>query len=114
MKDDAVYLDHILECIRRIENNTADGWEAFLDSTTLQDAVLRNLQTMAESTQRLTAVVKAKHPQVEWRQVAAFRNVLAHDYLGVNLVRVWEIIHRDLPALKVAVESLVRDQAPGA
>ena len=114
MRDDAVYLDHILECIRRIENNTAGGWEAFLDSTTLQDAVLRNLQTMAESTQRLTAGVKAKHPQVEWRQIAAFRNVLAHDYLGVNLVRVWEIIHRDLPALKVAVEALARDEAPGA
>jgi uncharacterized protein with HEPN domain len=53
MKDDVVYLRHIMECIRRIEANVAEGREAFMASHTLQDAVLRNLQTMTESTQRL-------------------------------------------------------------
>ena len=50
MKDDAVYLKHILECIRRIEENTREGRERFLQTHTLQDAVLRNLQTLSEST----------------------------------------------------------------
>jgi uncharacterized protein with HEPN domain len=50
MKDDTVYLRHIQECIRRIEENVADGKGRFLESHTLQDAVIRNLQTMAEST----------------------------------------------------------------
>lgn len=54
MKDDRIYLQHILECIRRIEVNTAVGEAEFLHSHTLQDAVLRNLQTWAESTQRLS------------------------------------------------------------
>jgi uncharacterized protein with HEPN domain len=54
MKEDVVYLRHMLECIRRIEENSAGGWAQFMGSHTLQDAVLRNLQTLAESTQRLS------------------------------------------------------------
>lgn len=64
MKDDRVYLQHVLECIRRIEVNTAVGEAEFLHSHTLQDAVLRNLQTLAESTQRLADTAKALQPGV--------------------------------------------------
>ena len=59
MKDDTVYLRHILECVRRIEENVAGGCEQFMASHTLQDAVLRNLQTMTEATQRLSDALKA-------------------------------------------------------
>jgi uncharacterized protein with HEPN domain len=59
MKDDVLYLRHIAECIRRIEANVTGGREAFMASHTLQDAVLRNLQTMTESTQCLSDVLKA-------------------------------------------------------
>ena len=79
MKDDTVYLRHVQECIRRIEENVAEGRGRFLASHTLQDAVLRNLQTMAESTQCLSEDMKAKYPDVEWRRIAEFRNVLVHD-----------------------------------
>ena len=67
MKDDSVYLRHILECIRRIEENTHGGQVTFLQSHTLQDAVLRNLQTLSESTQRLSDAMKETRPEVEWR-----------------------------------------------
>jgi len=59
MRDNTVYLRHIMECIRRIEENAAGGREQFMSSHTLQDAVLRNLQTMSEATQRLSEAVKA-------------------------------------------------------
>jgi uncharacterized protein with HEPN domain len=85
MKDDTVYLRHILECINRIEGNTAEGKDRSMDPHTLQDAIPRNLQTMAESTQRLSNDLKATQPQVEWDRVAAFRNVLVHAYLGTDL-----------------------------
>ena len=92
MKDDSVYLRHILECIRRIEEDVTGGREQFFSSHTIQDAVLRNLHTLSESTQHLTAGLQARHPEVEWRRIAAFRNVLVHDYLGVDLERVWETL----------------------
>ncbi len=107
MKDNTVYLRHIQECIQRIEENVAQGRERFLASHTLQDAVLRNLQTMAESTQRLSDDSKAAYPEVEWHRIAAFRNVLVHDYLGVDLERVWDITQRDVPGLKQAILTLL-------
>jgi len=107
MKDDTVYLRHIQDCIRRIEENVAGGRDRFLESHTLQDAVLRNLQTMAESAQRVSDDLKAKNPEVEWRRIAAFRNVLVHDYLGVDIERVWEITQREVPQLKEAILTML-------
>lgn len=107
MKDDAVYLRHILECIRRIEANIAGGREQFMASHTLQDAVLRNLQTMTESTQRLSDTLKAAHPDVEWRRIIAFRNVLVHDYLGIDLERIWDIIEHDVPTFKCGISAML-------
>ena len=65
-KDDTVYLRHVLECIRRIAEDTREGRVRFLASHTLQDAVARNLQVLAESTQRLSDTIKATQPGIEW------------------------------------------------
>ncbi len=107
MKDDRVYLRHILDCIRRIEENVVGGRQRFKESHTLQDAVLRNLQTMAESTQRLSDASKATQPHIPWAEIAAFRNILVHDYLGIDLDGVWDIVQRDVPALKRAVTTML-------
>ncbi|MBI3695369.1 MAG: DUF86 domain-containing protein [Acidobacteria bacterium] len=109
MKDDSVYLRHIQECIRRIQEDVAGGREEFFSSHTVQDAVLRNLHTMSESTQRLSDSLKAKHPEVEWRRIAAFRNVLVHDYLGIDLERVWDIVQQDAPALGRTVAAMLQE-----
>lgn len=100
MKDDKLYLIHITECLERIEQFIAEGKEVFVRDLKTQDAVIRNLQVLAESSQRLSEALKTAHPEVNWRGLAGFRNILVHDYLGINLQRVWEIIEGDLPALK--------------
>lgn len=110
MKDDSVYLAHILECIRRIEENTTQGRERFMSSHTLQDAVLRNLQTMAEASQRLSDSLKAKQPGIDWRRITAFRNVLVHDYLGIDIDRIWQTVEEDVPAFKSAIIVLSQEQ----
>ena len=67
MKDDKLYLIHISECIERVEKyTTGGGKDAFLASTLIQDAVMRNLQTMAESTQRLSHGAKEALGEVVW------------------------------------------------
>jgi uncharacterized protein with HEPN domain len=110
MRDDAIYLRHILECIGRIEEHTAVGRPAFFASHTLQDATLRNLQTMTEATQRLSDAAKATQPHIPWQQIAAFRNVLVHNYLGIDLDQVWTVIERDVPPLKQAVLAILAAQ----
>ena len=51
--------------------------------------------------------MKEPHPEVDWRGIAGFRNVLVHDYLGVNIIRVWEIIENDLPGLKRSIDAML-------
>ncbi len=109
MKDDRLYLIHIGECIERIEKYTADGKEAFFADTKTQDAVIRNLQTLAESSRRISDSLKAGHPEVEWRGLSGFRNVAVHDYLNLDLKRVWDIVEHDLPDLKGKIEAILND-----
>ena len=64
--------------------------------------MIRNLQTLAESSQRLSDTIKASRPEVDWRGLSGFRNVLVHDYLGVDLDLVFRIVEHDVPRLKQA------------
>src|SRR5579862_1529185 len=100
MKDNRLYVVHMLECISRIEQYTVDGKELFIKDSKTQDPVLRNLQTLAEATQRISPTTKTTHPEIDWGRIAGFRNVLVHDYLGVNLIRVWEVVEHHLPIMK--------------
>jgi len=109
VKDERLYLIHIAECIGRIESYTQGmAKDAFLASSLVQDAVIRNLQTLAESTQRLSDRTKRNQPAIEWFKIAGFRNALVHDYLGVDLDKVWNILQNDLPVLKVATDEMLK------
>ena len=112
MKDDGVYLKHILRCIARIEEYTAGGRERFFSSRLIQDGVIRNLQTLAESSRRLSEGIRVFHPTVDWKGLAGFRNVLVHDYLGVDLEYVYRAVEQDVPRLKLACEEALRKLAP--
>ena len=108
MSEDRVYLAHILDCISRIELYVCDGRESFITSTLIQDAVIRNLQVLGESSQRISDATKVAHQEIEWRELVAFRNILVHDYLGINLDLVWELIDRELAPLKQQFETGLR------
>ena len=107
MKDDRLYLVHILDCIDHIMRFTGDGKNWFLSDRKTQDAVLRNLHTLSESIQRISTDTKLKYPEVPWRDISAFRNVVVHDYLGIEPERIWDIVQRDLPPLKMQITSIV-------
>ncbi|TYT76136.1 HepT-like ribonuclease domain-containing protein [Desulfobotulus mexicanus] len=101
MKDNRLYLIHISESIERIESYTEGlKFSDFAKQTLIQDAVLRNLQTLAESTQRLSDTFKTDHPQIEWYKIAGLRNILVHDYLGIDIETVWSAIKNNIPELK--------------
>jgi len=84
LKDDRLYQTHILESIERVEEYTCQGLEQFLSDKKTQDAVLRNLQILAESTQRISPELKTANPEINWRGISGFRNVLVHDYLAIH------------------------------
>ena len=112
MRDDRLYIQHVLDCIARIGRYCRNGEEVFRESELIQDAVVRNLQTLAESTQRIGDHLRSLHPEVEWRAISGFRNVLVHDYLGINLERVWEIVSVHLPVLGSQMEAIRHEADP--
>jgi uncharacterized protein with HEPN domain len=109
MKFEKLYLVYILECLDRIKEFTEAGRDAFMSSRLIQDAVLRNLHTLTESTLRLSDGLRNAYPDVAWKEIARFRNVVVHDYLGVNLEKVWKIVESDLPVLERQVRTILND-----
>lgn len=101
------------ECLARVQEYTQGERARFEASRLVQDAVMRNLQTLTESSQRLSAEAKATEPQIPWRELAGFRNVIVHGYLGVDLEAVWLVVEGDLPALAEAVRRMVK-RVPGS
>jgi uncharacterized protein with HEPN domain len=95
------------ECIERIREYTAGDRSRFEASRLVQDAVIRNLQTLTESSQRLSDDIRATEPQVPWRELAGFRNVIVHGYLGIDLAAVWLVVEQDLPPLTAALARMV-------
>jgi len=79
---DRALIEHMLECVARIREYTRGGRDTFLHSGLIQDAVIRNLPTLAESSQRLSDGAKNDEPAVPWKNMAGMRNILVHDYLG--------------------------------
>jgi uncharacterized protein with HEPN domain len=112
-KDERLYLVFILECIGRIRRYTVDGREAFLVDEKTQDAVVRNLQTLAESTQRLTPTTKAQYPSIDWRRIGQFRNVVVHDYMFLDYERIWSVVASYIDPLEQAIsDALTRLNRP--
>jgi uncharacterized protein with HEPN domain len=109
---DRVLLAHMRDCLDRIVEYTNAERARFDASRLVQDAVIRNLQTLAESSQRLSSELKVTEPQIPWRELAGFRNVIVHGYLGVDLGAVWLVVEQDLPALTEAVNRMAAQLGP--
>ena len=112
MKDDRLYLIHIRDSIARINEYTKEGKEVFFTSNLIQDAVMRNLQTLAECSHRLSTDLRKQYPKIDWRGMRGFRNILVHEYMGIDLDRVWNIVKRDLPRLERMLSSLFERLEP--
>ena len=105
-------LAHMRDCIERILQYTNAERLNFDTSRLIQDAVIRNLQTLAESSQRLSTEIKSQEPGIPWRDLVGFPNVIVHGYLGVDLGAVWLVVEQDLPPLAEAVERMAQHLGP--
>lgn len=108
MNKDRLYLESISDCLERIAEYTAAGEESFLASRLIQDGVIRNLEVIGEATKNLTPELKEANPEIPWRQISGMRDVLIHDYLKVNLARVWRTVITDLPPVRDTVARLLK------
>ena len=109
MKSDEIYLRHISDAIHKIESYVAVGYEIFLTTSHWQDAVVRQLEIIGEATKRLSEDFRRHHNQIPCQRIAGLRDVLIHDYMGVDMQKVWIITQNELPQLKMVIEQVLKD-----
>ena len=107
-KDQSIYLLHIRDALLKIIEFTANGRNAFFKDAKTQDAVIRNLEIIGEAAKNIHENFRDSNPQVAWKAVAGMRDKLIHDYFGVNLDIVWEVVEKEVPALRQKIESLLK------
>lgn len=107
MKDDKVYLISILEAIESIQEYTKGGKEEFIKTKIIIDAVIRNLEIIGEASKKVSNDIKKEYSEIPWRQMAGLRDVLIHDYLGVDKERVWNVIENELSNLKGKIKLIL-------
>ncbi len=107
-KHPRILLEHILESISLIEQYVGQmSRNEFIRSPQVQDAVIRRLQIIGEAVKSLRDDLWSRYPGLPWRQIAGMRDVLIHKYFAVDLILVWNVIRRDLPALKATLEEIL-------
>ncbi|MFT3779427.1 MAG: DUF86 domain-containing protein [Ottowia sp.] len=104
-KDKGAYLAAIHECIRRIRRYTQGGKTAYLADTLVQDAVMRNIEIIGQAVKDFgVEELASRDSTVPWKQIAGMRDLLAHQYLGVDMDITWAVVERHLAPLNAAVE----------
>lgn len=100
MKDDRLYLIHIRECMEKIRDYTEEGEGFFRRDNKTQDAVIRNFEIIGEAAKRVSQELRDQTPNIPWQRISGFRDVLIHQYEGVDLDQVWKIVERDMTDLE--------------
>lgn len=110
-KDRSVYIRHIYDCIGWIKEYVQEGKEDFFQDHKTQDAVIRNLEVIGQAVKDLgTDSLTSSHPETPWPQIAATRNFLAHQYLGVDLTLIWNIVEQHLPKMEQQIIAIAEDE----
>jgi uncharacterized protein with HEPN domain len=104
---DQLYLRHVLDAIGKVERYVAVGYDEFMTASHWQDAVIRQLEIIGEAVKRFSPETTERRPDIAWRRIAGMRDVLIHNYMGVDLEAVWQVTQNDLSRLRQAVEELL-------
>ena len=101
MKDDQVYIGHILECIAKINTYTEElDKQEFIQNDLVIDAVIRNFEIIGEATKMISDTLKQSYIEIPWKEMAGMRDKLIHHYMGVDVEVIWETIQKDIPMLE--------------
>jgi len=110
MRDDQVYLRHILDAIGKIKTYLeGQTYESFCENDMMIDAVVRELEIIGEATNNLSEQLREIHPEIPWSDAIDMRNFLIHEYFGVRTHVVWDTCKNDIPVLKSFIEAALND-----
>lgn len=111
MRDYKLYLDDILESIKRIEEYVEGlSLEKTRKNKLVIDGVVRNLEIIGEAVKNIAPEIKEKYKEIEWKKISGLRDILAHEYYGIDIEVVWDIIKKKLPPLKKQVKIILNEK----
>lgn len=113
MRDYKLYLDDMLEAVKRIEQYARGvTFEKLKKDTLVLDGIVRNLEIIGEAAKNIPSQFREKYPEVEWKKIGGLRDILAHEYFGIDLEVVWDIVKNKLPGLQEQVSSILKGKNP--
>ena len=110
-RDESLYLGDIQESCEKVLRFTKGlAYKDFVQDDLHFDAVLRNLEIIGEAVKNISDETRQKYPQIKWRKIAGFRDIVAHEYFGVNEETIWDIVKNQIPILLASVREMLTEQ----
>ncbi len=107
MRDDRERLRDILEAVERIDRYARDGRERFETDELVQTWIVHNLQIIGESCRTISVPFREAHSEIPWSRIIGMRNILVHDYFGIDTDVVWEAVEKEIPQLRERTRAIL-------
>lgn len=107
MRDDHYRLRDILEAIEKVDRYASRGRNVFIEQELIQTWIIHNIQIIGEAASNLSEDYCREHSEIPWAQIVAMRNILVHEYFGVDLDEIWRTVEQNLPVFKRQIQSLL-------
>lgn len=109
IKKDLAYIDHILDCIRKINEFSAGlTVDQFKRNELVQDAIIRNIEIIGEASKRISSETRQTYYKIPWKEISGMRDKLIHDYMGTDVAVVWKTIKQDIPTLEHLITAILK------
>lgn len=109
-RDIGVFLEDILESIKLVEKRMEGvSYDKFLEDVDLQDMIVRRFEIIGEAVKHIPQGIKSKYSEIPWKEISGTRDILIHEYFGVNLKRIWDTIQEDILPFKEQLKQILQD-----
>jgi uncharacterized protein with HEPN domain len=109
MRDDRERIQDILDSIDQIDKYASKGNAAFAADELIQNWICSHLQVIGEASYGLSQALRARHPEIPWKEIIGLRHILVHHYFAVNLKIIWSVVEDNLPVLKPQIEAVLNE-----